>query len=99
MAGCRPLLGVDGCHLRGCFPGILLTAVGKDGNNNIFPVAWAVVEIESSETWIWFLQQLVADISSVAATVTWVHEKEDVTYMSDRQKVSYAHICICLFTS
>lgn len=50
MAGCRPLLGVDGCHLRGLYPGILLTSVGKDGNNNIFPVAWVVVETENTET-------------------------------------------------
>lgn len=39
MAGCRPILGVDGAHLKGAYPGILLTAVGKDGNNDIFPVA------------------------------------------------------------
>lgn len=55
MAGCRPILGLDGCHLRGPFPGILLAAVGKDGNNNIFPVAWAIVEVENSDTWTWFL--------------------------------------------
>ncbi|XP_010677722.1 uncharacterized protein LOC104893324 [Beta vulgaris subsp. vulgaris] len=40
MDRCKPILGVDGCHLRGPYPGILLTAVGKDGNNNIFPVVW-----------------------------------------------------------
>ncbi|XP_021839581.2 uncharacterized protein [Spinacia oleracea] len=89
MAGCRPILGVDGCHLRGSHPGVLLTAVGKDGNNNIFPVAWAVVETKNSETWVWFLELLVQDIKSVADAVTWVHENEDeddLTYMSDRQK-------------
>ncbi|XP_021771784.1 uncharacterized protein LOC110735917 [Chenopodium quinoa] len=40
MAGCRPILGVDGAHLKAAYPGILLTVVGKDGNNNT--VAWAV---------------------------------------------------------
>ncbi|XP_021727649.1 uncharacterized protein LOC110694787 [Chenopodium quinoa] len=49
MAGCRSILGVDGAHLRGPYPGILLIAIGKDGNKNIFPVAWAVVETENSE--------------------------------------------------
>ncbi|XP_021849546.1 uncharacterized protein [Spinacia oleracea] len=94
MGGCRPILGVDGCHLRGPYPGILLTAVGKDGNNNIFPVAWAVVETENADTWTWFLELLVKDIEPVKDAVTWVHEREeemdddnaDVTYMSDRQK-------------
>ena len=51
MAGCRPILGVDGAHLKGEFPDILLTTVGKDENNNIFPVAWAVVKTENKETW------------------------------------------------
>ncbi|XP_048501563.1 uncharacterized protein LOC125497894 [Beta vulgaris subsp. vulgaris] len=51
LAGCTPILGVDGAHLKGTYPGILLTAVGKDGNNNLFPVDWAVVETENSETW------------------------------------------------
>ncbi|XP_021759038.1 uncharacterized protein LOC110723933 [Chenopodium quinoa] len=46
MAGCRPILGVDGCHLKGPYPGILLTAVGKDGNNNIFPVANGLTAIK-----------------------------------------------------
>ncbi|XP_021716535.1 uncharacterized protein LOC110684387 [Chenopodium quinoa] len=86
IVGCRPILGVDGAYLRGPFPGILLTAVGKDGNNNIFPVAWAVVETENAETWKWFLELLVQDIATVADSITRVHENENLTYMSDRQK-------------
>ena len=30
---CRPVIGLDGCHLTGPRSGILLTAVGRDGNN------------------------------------------------------------------
>ena len=63
MAGCRPILGVDAAHLRGLYPGILLTAVGMDGNNNIFPVAWTVIETENKETWTWFLKLLVDDLN------------------------------------
>ena len=74
IAGCRPILGVHGAHLKGAYPGILLIAVGKDGNNNIFPIAWAVVEVENGETWTWFLELLRQDIESVADSVTWVHE-------------------------
>lgn len=70
IVGCRPIIRVDGAHLKGPYPGILLTAVGKDGNNNIFPVARAVVETESTETWSWFLELLRNDISSVADSVT-----------------------------
>ena len=88
VAGCRPIICVDGAHLKGQFPGVLLTAVGKDGNNNIFPVAWAVVEIENVETWTWFLNLLIEDLKSVSSSSSWVQAGcEDFTFMSDRQKV------------
>lgn len=36
LAGCRPIIGIDGCHLKGNQQGgQLLTAVGIDGNDNI----------------------------------------------------------------
>ncbi|KAL4367460.1 hypothetical protein GQ457_05G035150 [Hibiscus cannabinus] len=38
--------------------GVLLVAVGRDGNNQMFPVAWAIVEGEGKESWRWFLQKL-----------------------------------------
>ncbi|KAL0313993.1 UNVERIFIED_CONTAM: hypothetical protein Sangu_2243700 [Sesamum angustifolium] len=45
-AGCRPIIGVDGCHLKGPNGGILLTAIVVDPNNNLFPIAYAVVNKE-----------------------------------------------------
>ncbi|KAL0292838.1 UNVERIFIED_CONTAM: hypothetical protein Scaly_3152200 [Sesamum calycinum] len=42
-AGCRPIIGIDGCHLKGPQGGILLTAVGVDPNNNLFPTSYVVV--------------------------------------------------------
>ncbi|XP_074282837.1 uncharacterized protein LOC141607385 [Silene latifolia] len=50
LAGCRPLIGVDGCHLKGPYPGMCLVAVSMDANNNIYPVAWAAVEVENNQT-------------------------------------------------
>lgn len=38
-AGCRLIIGVDGCFLKGFCCGELLIAVGKDGNNHIFLIA------------------------------------------------------------
>ncbi|KAL2923288.1 Ribosome maturation factor RimP [Bienertia sinuspersici] len=43
FAGCRSSVGVDGCHLKGNYGGILLSAVALDGNNELFPFAWAIV--------------------------------------------------------
>ncbi|XP_074265607.1 uncharacterized protein LOC141588047 [Silene latifolia] len=80
-SGCRPLIGVDGCHLKGMYPGMCLATVAMDGNNNLFPVAWAVVEVENADSWKWFLDLLVKDIG--------FDEGEGLTMMSDRQKVEY----------
>ncbi|KAH0706247.1 hypothetical protein KY285_010754 [Solanum tuberosum] len=45
LAGCRPIIGVDGCHLKGYQKGgQLLTTVGIDANNNMYPIAFAIVE-------------------------------------------------------
>ena len=39
VAGCRTIIGMDECHLTGAYPGICLTTLGKDGNNNFYPLA------------------------------------------------------------
>ncbi|XP_075520701.1 uncharacterized protein LOC142553992 isoform X2 [Primulina tabacum] len=75
---CRPVVGVDGCFLKTNIGGQLLTAVGLDPNNNIFPIAYALVEGETKDSWMWFLQLLNNDIG---------FENEDGwTFMSDKQK-------------
>ena len=56
LGGCRPFVGLDGCHLKGRFGGQVLSATAKDGNDNIFLVAMAVVEQENKDSWIWFLE-------------------------------------------
>uniref|UniRef100_A0A2N9FZE3 SWIM-type domain-containing protein n=1 Tax=Fagus sylvatica TaxID=28930 RepID=A0A2N9FZE3_FAGSY len=64
LAGCRPIIGLDACHLKGAVAGQLLAAVGVDGNEGMYPIAYAVAEAESGETWTWFLENLVGDIGT-----------------------------------
>ncbi|XP_058753082.1 uncharacterized protein LOC131626267 [Vicia villosa] len=40
---CRPFIGLDACFLKGDFGGQLVAAVGRDGNNQIFLIAYVVV--------------------------------------------------------
>ncbi|XP_042521317.1 uncharacterized protein LOC122094781 [Macadamia integrifolia] len=47
IKGCRPFIGLDGCHLKGRYGGVLLAAVSVDGNNGLHTVAYGVVEVES----------------------------------------------------
>nr|KAJ0185685.1 hypothetical protein LSAT_V11C900486450 [Lactuca sativa] len=62
MEGCRRVIGVDGCFLKGICRGQLLAAIGRDANNHIYPFAWAVVAVENKESWKWFLDLLIDDI-------------------------------------
>jgi transposase-like protein len=78
MAGCRPLICIDGAHIKTKFGGQLLTAVGVDPNDCIYPIAMAVVEVEDTSTWKWFLNTLKEDLG-IENTSSW-------TIMSDRQK-------------
>ncbi|GLT47433.1 hypothetical protein SLA2020_211320 [Shorea laevis] len=39
LAGCRRIISVDGAFLKGTHKGELLTAVGRDANNQMFSIA------------------------------------------------------------
>ncbi|XVF34395.1 hypothetical protein REPUB_Repub18cG0055400 [Reevesia pubescens] len=53
--GCIHFFGLDGCFLKILSKGELLCVVERDGNNQIFPVAWALVEVECTDSWRWFI--------------------------------------------
>ncbi|BAH94003.1 Os07g0583500 [Oryza sativa Japonica Group] len=80
LSGCRPIICLDGCHIKTKFGGQLLTAVGIDPNDCIYPIAMAVVEVESFSTWTWFLDTLKTELG-IVNTSPW-------TIMTDKQKVT-----------
>ncbi|XP_021751353.1 uncharacterized protein LOC110717021 [Chenopodium quinoa] len=64
LAGCRSFIGMDGAHLKGNYGGVLLSAVALDANNALFPFAWAIVSIEDTDNWkffVWHLKNLLKD--------------------------------------
>ncbi|CAN1295046.1 hypothetical protein LINPERPRIM_LOCUS22696 [Linum perenne] len=62
LAGCRRFISLDGCFLKGLCKGELLTAIGRDANDQMYPIAWSVVEVESKSSWDWFLEQFQLDL-------------------------------------
>ncbi|KAL4376245.1 hypothetical protein GQ457_02G030690 [Hibiscus cannabinus] len=78
--GCRRIISLDGCFLKGYFQGYLLTAVGIDANDCIYPIAYAAVESENMSSWHWFLDILKTDLD--------IESTFSIAFMSDRQKVS-----------
>ncbi|XP_031108205.1 uncharacterized protein LOC116012700 [Ipomoea triloba] len=80
ISGCRPIIGLDGCHLKGSQKGgQLLSVIGLDGDNSIFPVAFAIVEGELKDSWCWFLKLLDDDLNLSNNPSAW-------TIISDKQK-------------
>ncbi|XP_074265461.1 uncharacterized protein LOC141587896 [Silene latifolia] len=60
LEGCRKILAVDACFLKTFLGGQLISATGRDGNDQMYPLAWAIVEGENNESYQWFFQQLKA---------------------------------------
>ncbi|KAK4382949.1 hypothetical protein Sango_2824100 [Sesamum angolense] len=58
--------------------GQLLSAVGLDANNNIYPIAYAIVESETKDSWMWFLRLLDRALG--------FENDQNWTFMSDKQK-------------
>ena len=58
----RPVISINAMHLYGKYKGKLLIAMATDGNNEVYPLAFAVVESESTETWGWFLACLLINV-------------------------------------
>ncbi|KAL8157247.1 hypothetical protein AgCh_002087 [Apium graveolens] len=78
LHGCRPIIGLDDCHLKTLFGGILLTAVTTDPNDGIYPLAWAQVEAENNGSWDWFLELLKNDLR--------IENTGAITFICDKQK-------------
>jgi len=62
---CKPIIGLDGCFLKGYYGGQLLAVIGRDANDQMMPIAFAVVEGETKESWAWFLDQQKVNLLSL----------------------------------
>ncbi|KAI3677231.1 hypothetical protein L1987_86854 [Smallanthus sonchifolius] len=74
----RQLLGLDGTFMKGPYPRQILVVVGMDPNNGIYPLAYAIVEAENKDSWVWFLQCVQDDLELSSDCY--------FTFISDRQK-------------
>ncbi|GJV11295.1 hypothetical protein Tco_1352836 [Tanacetum coccineum] len=50
--GCRRIIGSDGCFLKHTCRGELLIAMGRDANNKMYPIAWAVGLLDVVGDWL-----------------------------------------------
>lgn len=59
---CRPIIGLDGAFMKWELKGEILAAVGRDADNRIYPIAWAIVRVEDNDSWAWFVDKLKTDL-------------------------------------
>ncbi|KAK3017233.1 hypothetical protein RJ639_007151 [Escallonia herrerae] len=74
--GCRPLLFLDSTPLNSKYQGTLLAATAADGDDGVFPVAFAVVDDETDDNWHWFLSELKSVVST----------SQHITFVADFQR-------------
>lgn len=79
-AGYRPFIGQDGCFLKTVCGGQLLSAAGRDGNNQMYPICHAIMKVESIYSWRWFTDLMKDDLDLGDGT--------GLTIIGDQQKVS-----------
>ncbi|KAL3532679.1 hypothetical protein ACH5RR_006200 [Cinchona calisaya] len=73
-----PVIGLDACHLKCTMGGQLMAAIARDANNQMFPLAMALVESECKDSWRWFLETLTDHIGRP--------QERGWIFISDRQK-------------
>ena len=76
---CRPIIGLDGCFFKIKFKGELLAALGRDGSEQNFPIAWGYVKSETKLNWVWFLTLLKEELE--------LGDRSQFTFISYMQKV------------
>ncbi|RVW49007.1 hypothetical protein CK203_080949 [Vitis vinifera] len=54
----RHVVAVDGTFLKAKYLGTLFITACKDGNNQIYPLAFGIGDLENDASWEWFLQKL-----------------------------------------
>ncbi|XP_060188575.1 uncharacterized protein LOC132617559 isoform X4 [Lycium barbarum] len=54
---CRPIVVVDGSHLKTAYNGTFVSASTLDGAGNILPLAYGVIDSENDKSWTWFFER------------------------------------------
>ncbi|XP_047263771.1 uncharacterized protein LOC107858035 [Capsicum annuum] len=76
---------MDGCFLKGPYGGQLLTAIGIDADNGMFPIAYAVVDVEDKHNWKWFLNLLGLE-GAIYETIPQVEHRHCVRHLYNNFK-------------
>ncbi|CAA7017117.1 unnamed protein product [Microthlaspi erraticum] len=93
--GSRPLLFLDNAVLNSKYQGVMLIATAPDAEDGVFPVAFSIVDAETEENWLWFLEQLKSALSE-SRRLTFVADFQNGLKTAIPQVFEDAHHAYCL---
>ncbi|PKA49737.1 hypothetical protein AXF42_Ash004278 [Apostasia shenzhenica] len=96
IKGCRPLIGLDACHLKGKYLVMLISATALDGNRQLYPIAYAVVEGENKDSWQWFVSHLKHALGNIGENVAFISDMEKGIEDAVRTKCPRTEHRICM---
>ncbi|CAA3012848.1 uncharacterized protein LOC111398915 [Olea europaea var. sylvestris] len=70
----RHVVCVNSTYLKSKYRGTLLSATCQDGNIQMYPIAWGIVESENDASWLWFMLKLREQIG----------ESDQLVFVSDQ---------------
>ena len=91
----RKVIVVDGTHMFGKYKGCLLTASGQDANYQVFPIAFAVVDNETNESWSWFFEKL-KEIVEDGSDLSIVSDRANQICVAKDKWYPFSHHGCCL---
>ncbi|XP_010490251.1 PREDICTED: uncharacterized protein LOC104767997 [Camelina sativa] len=92
----RRVIVVDGTHLTGKYEGVLLVACAQDGNFQIFPLAFGIVDSECDASWVWFFLKLSECILDEYSLVV-VSDRHSSIAKACRNVIPWATRGICYY--
>jgi len=49
LDGCRRVISLDACFLKGPWNSQVFVTIGRDANNKMYPIAWGVAKSEKKK--------------------------------------------------
>ncbi|XP_075095426.1 uncharacterized protein LOC142173701 [Nicotiana tabacum] len=72
----RPIVVMDGSHLKSYYTGTFVSASTLDGTSHILPLAYGVIDSENDDVWSWFFEKFKEAYG----------ERENMCIVSDRNE-------------
>ncbi|KAF6172204.1 hypothetical protein GIB67_024826 [Kingdonia uniflora] len=93
--GCRPILGLDGCFLKGKYGGQCLSMISLDANNGLFPITVFICRSECQATWMKFLTLVQGQLTLHLSKLTFISNRQKGLVEAVSQVFPYSNYRFC----